>query len=246
MSNLIFNNIQILRAFAATNVVVMHAIGGSVLYGPTAPQFLFLTGWGASGVDLFFVISGFVMWYSQKPVKNISEMLQFMTLRCIRIVPSYWLFTGVMAFLVLGFPFLFIEMQFSIGWLIDSLLFVSQALLHQPPLLIVGWTIEYEIVFYLIFGFSLLIGRSWRQFLFVGLVLMGGVYLLGADLVVLEFLFGMAIAWFVQRNVIPRFIAWAVGITGLILLFASIGQYGVDEMRCWVWRYLKINNRKAN
>ena len=58
------NNIQILRAIAALNVVIFHCIGGAASYNFSTPYTQFLKGWGANGVDLFFVISGFIMIYT--------------------------------------------------------------------------------------------------------------------------------------------------------------------------------------
>jgi peptidoglycan/LPS O-acetylase OafA/YrhL len=69
------NNLQILRAFAAINVVLFHIIGTSVSYGQGVVQFSFLEGWGANGVDIFFVISGFVMVYTQ--LKNPKSFFIF-------------------------------------------------------------------------------------------------------------------------------------------------------------------------
>ena len=57
-------NLQLLRAFAALNVVLFHTIGTCFLRYET--DFIsYLEGWGANGVDIFFVISGFVMLYTQ-------------------------------------------------------------------------------------------------------------------------------------------------------------------------------------
>ncbi|MDB2405246.1 acyltransferase family protein [bacterium] len=58
-------NLQILRAFAALSVVLFHTIGTSSSYGFDTRWISYLEGWGASGVDVFFVISGFVMLYTQ-------------------------------------------------------------------------------------------------------------------------------------------------------------------------------------
>jgi surface polysaccharide O-acyltransferase-like enzyme len=58
-------NLQILRAFAALNVVYFHIIKSAESYRQPVVLFSFLDGWGANGVDVFFVISGFVMVYTQ-------------------------------------------------------------------------------------------------------------------------------------------------------------------------------------
>nr|WP_076754713.1 acyltransferase family protein [Acinetobacter schindleri] len=60
------SNIQILRAFAAINVVIFHVIGASLHYKIPATSLLFMKDWGQNGVDIFFVISGFIMVYIQE------------------------------------------------------------------------------------------------------------------------------------------------------------------------------------
>ena len=64
------NNLQILRAFAAINVVIFHIIGTSIDYGFEIDKLSLFRGWGANGVDVFFVLSGFVMLHSQLQKKR--------------------------------------------------------------------------------------------------------------------------------------------------------------------------------
>jgi peptidoglycan/LPS O-acetylase OafA/YrhL len=64
------NNLQILRAFAAINVVIFHIIGTAIDYGFEADKLSLFRGWGANGVDVFFVLSGFVMLHSQLQKKG--------------------------------------------------------------------------------------------------------------------------------------------------------------------------------
>ena len=82
-------NLQLLRAFAALNVVVLHTIGTADSYGYETNLISYLEGWGANGVDIFFVISGFVMLYTQ--LDNKKTVKDFLILRAIRIIPIYWL-----------------------------------------------------------------------------------------------------------------------------------------------------------
>ena len=88
-----FLTIQALRAVAALLVVLLHALetwGERV--DPAAPG----VNWenGASGVDIFFIISGFVMVISsQRLVDRPGAWRTFLQHRVIRIVPLYWLLT---------------------------------------------------------------------------------------------------------------------------------------------------------
>ena len=84
-------NLNSLRAFAAINVVIYHILGTSSAYGFAPQSFIFLGDWGASGVHLFFVLSGFVMLHTQLQAKK--TMFIFLKSRLIRIVPIYWFLT---------------------------------------------------------------------------------------------------------------------------------------------------------
>ena len=70
------NSVQYLRAMAALLVVGYHINSYQVYL--------------MSGVDIFFVISGFIMWQS---TRGGTSPRQFLTNRLIRIVPLYWLVT---------------------------------------------------------------------------------------------------------------------------------------------------------
>ena len=94
----LLGNLQALRAIAAINVVLFHMIGSAESYGVHARWFPLLGKWGASGVDLFFVISGFVMVYAQ--ARSPKGPVDFLLSRARRIVPIYWVLSfGVLALL---------------------------------------------------------------------------------------------------------------------------------------------------
>ena len=79
------SNLQYLRAFAAINVVYLHVLIGGNSYDRSSTMFPILGEWGANGVDIFFVISGFVMIYSQ--INNPKTIVNFYKSRLLRIVP---------------------------------------------------------------------------------------------------------------------------------------------------------------
>jgi peptidoglycan/LPS O-acetylase OafA/YrhL len=79
---------------------------------------------GAAGVDLFFIISGFVMVQStQGKFQQNGSSKEFMLRRLIRIVPLYWLYTSVMLILVL-LPFTLKNHDFSGPYTVKSYLFI--------------------------------------------------------------------------------------------------------------------------
>jgi hypothetical protein len=227
-------NLQSLRAFAAINVVMFHVLGTGVAYGFT-PQYLsIMEGWGANGVDLFFILSGFVMLHSQFQKKR--SVLAFLKLRVLRIVPIYWFVTSLV---VAAFSFLpsdsFNNNAPSIDWVIQSMFFLSGAMSQSNPVLMVGWTLEWEMLFYLVFGVSLLFPRWNSSYFFVFFVL-AGVALLSSNLIVFEFLAGMLIAYIYNRFDFNHRYGLLLGLFGVLLLFSSINEvFDTGLSRVFYW-----------
>lgn len=211
-------NLQILRAFAALNVVLFHIIEIGTEQGFGVPALEFLRGWGANGIDIFFVLSGFIMVYiaEMRPRKPID----FLTSRASRIVPIYWLLTalGVMLILVSGD---FRGEPVSIDPILSSFAFMTRWTTLDMPILYVGWTLEWEMLFYLIFGACLLVKSRVLQFFLPLYILSMLVILGGQDPIILEFGFGMIIAKLSKLNFIKARSA-VVTILGAGLLLASI------------------------
>jgi len=140
-------SIQILRAIAALSVVNVHATGAkdyNLLY------------FGSFGVDIFFVISGFVIAFVI--TKDTSH---FMLKRFFRICPMYYLATLVAAVSLFVFPQLINnEVSLSVVGFIKSLLFIPSAENGGKPVLGVGWTLQFEMFFYLVMYISLLLLRN--------------------------------------------------------------------------------------
>ena len=91
--------VQMLRGIAATMVVFVHIDIqlDRLRYGMLG------TGWMSSGVDIFFVISGFIMWTSVERRGGMSAGA-FLKNRLIRIVPLYWLVTTIVLLVGLTAP----------------------------------------------------------------------------------------------------------------------------------------------
>jgi peptidoglycan/LPS O-acetylase OafA/YrhL len=154
-------SVQALRAAAALLVVGAHLgdpkgfeakiFGSNNLLG-------WLTEIGPTGVDLFFVVSGFIMTVTtQRLASGVQPAGAFLLRRITRIYPCYVLLTGAIFAVYLWRPEL---VNSSAAVRPDPL--ASFLLLPQEglPLLLVGWTLVYEMFFYLIFAGSLLLKRS--------------------------------------------------------------------------------------
>jgi len=222
-------NVQVLRAIAALLVVHAHAAG------PTGLDLRWVG--GADGVDLFFVISGFIIAY----VAALDPSL-FMTRRLIRIVPIYWTSTIALYLLVLALPRLFHTTSSDPVLLVRSLAFLPTASgVHTEdgiphPTLSGGWTLNYEMYFYAVFAVALAWSRRWATELAVALLVavLAAVqltplrdhpvaYFYGHP-IVLEFAYGIA-AFHVVRALEARRRATAAGSSGRspAILLAGVG-----------------------
>ncbi len=138
------NNIQALRAFAAVAVVSFH----------TGFIFPHMRAIGSFGVDIFFVISGYIM---ARILETDSSF--FLRRRLIRIVPPYWAMTVLLFLAAWRYPRLMGATRASGVELVKSLFFIpyykSSGLLR--PLLFVGWSLNYEMFFYVAIAAGLLL-----------------------------------------------------------------------------------------
>ena len=168
-----------LRAIAAIMVVIFHAqalLSAYELRIGLSPTALNMTNslrtLGSSGVDIFFVISGFVMAYiSYGKRGSPSCIAPFLKRRLIRIVPIYWMYTFILAALLLFLPQVFATAKFSAVETLLSCLFIPYNPLTNPtaPVLQVGWTLSYEMYFYLLVGLGLCLS-FWRFALLLGVI----------------------------------------------------------------------------
>lgn len=151
----LISNLQVLRAVAAVIVIMLHTINLNPEYGFKSNVLPFFREWGRQGVDIFFVISGFVMVLTQHR-KN-RAVGGFIMDRIIRIVPIYWVLTIFATLLSLTIPAMVRRLHVDLPLLLHSLTFSTvYAQVHGPassiPVLYVGWTLEYEMTFYAIFA----------------------------------------------------------------------------------------------
>ncbi|HEX3551136.1 MAG TPA: acyltransferase [Candidatus Elarobacter sp.] len=146
-------NVQALRALAALMVVVVHAYSVESTYLPGRPWTTPYHVLGTYGVDLFFVISGVVMlvstatWFGEPTAPR-----RFLARRATRIYPPYWIVTAFVLVAYLLVPSATGEHRSARPDVLASFLALPQA---GEPLLVVGWTLTYELVFYAVFALAL-------------------------------------------------------------------------------------------
>lgn len=201
-------NIQILRACAALMIVVFHCgIETGRLSASVGGHKLFDEGPWGSGVPLFFAISGFIMVVtSASAFGSLSAALDFMRRRLIRIVPLYWLVTTFALVGILVVPSLSKVPPGDPLYIVASYLFWPYVRLTGDirPLATPGWTLNLEMLFYVVFAVSLLLRRrAGLSLLFaslgllvaarVGGLLPGVALNFWGDPIVLGFLLGAAV-----------------------------------------------------
>jgi exopolysaccharide production protein ExoZ len=221
--------IQYLRGVAALMVVWHHAAGQVNGMSSIVPWVF-----GTSGVDLFFVISGFIMVVTTSG-SGIGPT-EFWRRRIVRVVPLYWLLTLAMVAVALVAPGLFRTLKVAPSTLLQSLLFIPHFSNSFPgvvwPLLVPGWTLNFEMFFYAVFGLALLLPERNRLLplvaFFVLLTALGfafGPFASAAAQtythpMLLEFAAGASIAawWLSGRWRLPRATSWALIGAGAVLL----------------------------
>ncbi|MDR3476074.1 MAG: acyltransferase [Devosia sp.] len=217
--------LQGLRFFAASIVVVTHTLNREVnLYHPyplpRAP-------WMEAGVDIFFVISGFIMVYIIKPETAAGR---FWLQRFTRIVPLYWIATIVAYIGCVTAPDWFFGHQ---GWwfALRSLLFIptgDNSWAH--PILSPGWTLVYEFAFYTLLALCLTLRKppfATSAVVIVAVVSVGmllkpwlpfmGFY--ADEALLLEFLFGMGAAVLAREHGFRPWQGPLIAALGLVLIY---------------------------
>lgn len=247
-----FDSIQILRGIAALAVVLFHVSDMLMQYTDRHGLFCRLAStWhtGAAGVDLFFIISGFVMVQStQGRFQQSGASKEFILRRVIRIVPLYWLYTSVMLILVL-LPFTLKNQVFSVTYTVKSYMFIpafNPASGLDLPLLAQGWTLSYEMYFYAIFALLLrfqqrflLPAISSLFFLSVATGLWFGtqnpILKVLTSPLLLEFVLGCCLARLIDTRNISSRTCYAMIACGLTALwYSQYLDYNV-ELRLVVW-----------
>lgn len=218
-------SLRYLRGLAAMMVVIHHTRNPEPwLFNPLADYQAF-----ARGVDIFFVISGLIMYAAARA----ETPVEFFKKRAIRVVPLYWVSTLLLLLMVVGFkPWLITHAQ--IEQTFRSILFIPYYSPSNPgkvfTFLIPGWTLNYEMFFYALFCMGLLLKRplvwiSWA----IPVLVLAGVFWQPEQAaaktytspIMLEFLGGIWLGWWYCRSGRPA-AGWVLGgmlgLTALMML----------------------------
>ncbi|MFS8046660.1 acyltransferase family protein [Rhizobium sp. BR 314] len=225
--------LQYLRAIAALMVVYFHSVLQVPKVDPGFQTVFHL--FGETGVDIFFVLSGFVMWLTTAGRE--IRPLDFYWRRIQRIVPLYWLATLFAAFVALVAPTLLKSTVFEFPHVIASLFFLPWKNPADPtltvPVVVPGWTLNYEMFFYFVFGLLLLVREKWRLAALFGAMTAIIVFcrILPGDLtaakfygdpIIYEFLAGVLLAkLYLDKVLLPQTVAWPALVMGFSFLLIN-------------------------
>ncbi|WP_062016030.1 acyltransferase [Aureimonas sp. AU4] len=236
--------IQYLRGLAAS-LVVFHHTAFQVVSARTDPFVLrehpAIWEFGAAGVDIFFVISGFIIFYTMGAATGVRAAGLHLWHRFTRVVPLYWFWTTILlGAMTAGLALANTRLTF--GWIVASYALIpfERAPGQVHPVLDQGWTLSFELYFYAVAAVMILFLPLRRRLLglAVAMVALQALTLaavetfafrqwLGSSLIY-EFLAGAAIAWWVRfgqtrpmvRQPIPAVVLTIVGLTWLAATIA--------------------------
>ena len=213
------SGIEVSRGIAAVFVILLH-VSHHIGVAYSVPRLIAAFRFGHAGVDLFFVISGFIILYVHyEDIGNPKQIGKYIRRRLTRILPTYWAaFALTFVIAMLG--------THALPPVKDMLWSVFLLPSDKPMLLGIAWTLRYEMLFYAMFCFVIL-SRKGFVLLALWAVLCLLSMLFGPKLsflpeqfqsgFALQFFFGMAVAYLAKERVIP----WPYAIlTAGLLLFA--------------------------
>jgi exopolysaccharide production protein ExoZ len=235
--------VQLLRAVAALGVVSFHAMHQLITRNGLELRW---PGSGAAGVDLFFVVSGFIMWVTA--LNRGMPLGRFAARRIQRIVPLYWLMTALVLAIVVWAPAAMRNASHDPLHFAASFAFIAWPHPAMPehfwPALVPGWSLNYEMLFYLLVGCALALRRSFRV-PFIGgalvvAVLAGrvlqptGLLAFYTNSILLEFLLGLLIGMAFDPGHRTRALDYVLCVAGLGL-FVFVGPYETESNRLLTW-----------
>lgn len=234
-------SIQFLRAVAALLVAYAHSIDLQETFSYLSHKahslqqdFFHLEDFGAFGVDIFFVISGFIISYSAGTYKGSGDAVRFLVKRFKRIIPIYYLATLIV---VLTFiPSLIKHSRIiSSPDILKSIILLPVFDKEQfiPPILFPAWTLSFEWFFYLLFFLTIFLRTRYKEgvllLLITALVITGffnqhRAYQLVfmTNPILLEFLLGVCLYWCYARVEVPKKMAFVLLITGIGICLCEI------------------------
>lgn len=230
------HSIQLLRFVAATLVVIYHSYISfipSALSSPMAGSAYWFT-FGKVGVHLFFVISGYIMYFASFSRLQKFSAREFFLRRLLRVYPVYWVFVALYVPYIICFGTMpTLTMQQYVGML-------ALTPSSSPIIIGVAWTLSYEVYFYLAFGAVMVLGAHRGTIVLTSLFIISialGIILrpensmakLATNSLLLEFVMGVWIARLTVHRPVPRAVGW-LAVVGAVAGFVGGLMGGYDKL----------------
>ena len=228
------NWLQSLRGISVVAVMLHHLTSANDAYFKNNGSVNFLY-FGHCGVDIFFVISGFIMYHLyHRDWSRPEQFTSFIIRRFTRIYPIYWIITTAVLALALLLPGALKEYKLNPFYLIESYSLLPLGYSIGNPVIPAAWTLFHEMKFYIVFSGCILFQRSAIVLWIAGwiaLTVLQTLWLLrpeslhqGVNFVFspynFEFLLGCIIAWYVSKKK-PRLIVGILsGVSGVVVISA--------------------------
>ncbi len=239
--------LQLLRGLAAILIMVKHAI---YEVDQIAPDFNHSSYQNYRvGIDIFFVLSGFIMIYISRGQSGISSAKEFIFRRLLRIVPTYWFYTFLLLAVALVIPQVLGKAEFIPVDFIQSLFFIPHLNVagEMQPFLANGWSLNYEIYFYVVFALCLILPARyslWAMAAYFVASIATGFFGAGGVLldfyghpIVLEFLAGAIIGYLFLKNIrLPSYFIY-VGLA--FIIGAVLGLIFIEPFEAYGFFYSK-------
>ncbi|RYZ50701.1 MAG: acyltransferase [Sphingobacteriales bacterium] len=240
-------------------VVYCHAIGTQDMFGPSLQnQFYYLGSFGAIGVDVFFVISGFVIAYIAGKERGGKAALSFMKRRWIRIAPVYYVASLFLLIFIMARSADYYSYKTIVKTITIVPVFERE---YWNPVIGIGWTLGFELFFYILYTLCIATAVRQKNVLLLGSIIVLTVlgvrfpqihdsrWFLVTNPIALEFCFGVLIALLCKTNArISKGISIAaIGLSVLLmarLIYMGYGEISGNEhilvgrycfARVWLW-----------
>jgi peptidoglycan/LPS O-acetylase OafA/YrhL len=155
-----YQSLQACRGIAALLVALYH-LGIAI----ASPRYFGISGFavplsfGHTGVDFFFVLSGFIITYVHwQDISRPSSLPRYLNRRFVRIYPIYWIIFVVVFLAALVIPATRDSVPHDVSFIMKGLgLIPTDWRRHaSTPVIVVSWSLEYEVLFYLVFALAII------------------------------------------------------------------------------------------
>lgn len=238
-------SLQVLRGIAALLIMAKHALYEVDLISTIDFHYGNFQHYSV-GIDIFFVLSGFIMVYISRNNHGAAYAKTFMIRRILRIVPPYWFYTLLLAVVAFMMPQVLGKAELLPIDLLKSLFFIPfvNNAGDIQPFLALGWSLNYEMYFYAIFALCLILPARYGIWAMAGYFLVSvlsgffGLEGVAAEFygrpIILEFLAGAFIGYLLLKDIrLPAYfiyVGWgfvAVAVVGLFYT-DTLAAHGIE------------------